>query len=72
MVEEKVRARCPRCGTVIHWERNAYRPFCSQQCKLIDLGKWIDEEYRLIGDDSPSRKEEERGLKRGDKSTLSS
>jgi len=53
-----VRARCPRCGTVIKWEGNDYRPFCSERCKLIDLGRWIDEEYRVIGEDSPSSKEE--------------
>lgn len=57
MVEEKVSARCPRCGNVIQWEGNAYRPFCSLKCKLIDLGKWIDEEYRLIGEDSPPKEE---------------
>lgn len=57
--EEKVRARCPRCGTIIHWKGNAYRPFCSLRCKLIDLGKWIDEEYRLQGEESPPNKEEE-------------
>lgn len=22
-------------------------PFCSKRCKLIDLGKWFDEDYRL-------------------------
>jgi len=66
MVEEKVRTRCPRCGTVIPWEGNTYRPFCSLKCKLIDLGKWIDEEYRLIGEDSPPRKEEAgEGRKKG-------
>ena len=24
-------------------------PFCSRRCKLIDLGKWLDEEYRIGG-----------------------
>jgi len=31
---------------------NAYRPFCSERCKLIDLGSWAAEEHR-IPDDSP-------------------
>ncbi|MBW2038850.1 MAG: DNA gyrase inhibitor YacG [Deltaproteobacteria bacterium] len=64
MVEEKVRARCPRCGKLVRWEGNPYRPFCSQRCKLIDLGKWIDEEYHLDGEESPSEEkggERERG-----------
>ncbi|GMV97424.1 MAG: DNA gyrase inhibitor YacG [Phycisphaerae bacterium] len=24
-----------------------YRPFCSKRCQLIDLGKWLNEEYRV-------------------------
>jgi endogenous inhibitor of DNA gyrase (YacG/DUF329 family) len=27
-----------------------YRPFCSERCKLIDLGKWADGEYRVPGE----------------------
>lgn len=26
---------------------NPYRPFCSQRCKLIDLGQWASENYRI-------------------------
>jgi len=26
---------------------NPYRPFCSQRCKLIDLGQWATENYRI-------------------------
>ncbi len=37
--------RCPRCGKETQLEGNPYRPFCSHRCKLIDLGKWIDQEY---------------------------
>ncbi|MBN1508798.1 MAG: DNA gyrase inhibitor YacG [Sedimentisphaerales bacterium] len=29
-------------------------PFCSERCKLIDLGAWLDAEYRI-----PSRPDEE-------------
>ena len=39
---------CPRCGTATPWsEANAYRPFCSERCKLIDLGEWATEKYRV-------------------------
>jgi endogenous inhibitor of DNA gyrase (YacG/DUF329 family) len=50
MAKEKVRTPCPRCGSLIRWEGNPYRPFCSQRCKLIDLGRWIDEQYRIDGE----------------------
>jgi len=39
---------CPHCGKRSPWDtRNAYRPFCCERCKLIDLGKWASEEYRV-------------------------
>ncbi len=36
------------------WEENPWRPFCSERCKLIDLGAWASEEYRI-----PGKKEED-------------
>ena len=41
--------KCPTCSKPVEWEGNPYRPFCSERCKLIDLGKWVDEEYRVPG-----------------------
>jgi len=41
---------CPTCGTAVKWTQgNAYRPFCSERCKLIDFGAWIDEEHKIAG-----------------------
>lgn len=35
---------CPICRTPVEWCReNRYRPFCSERCKLVDLGEWADE-----------------------------
>lgn len=39
--------KCPHCGKEIKDPKQPYRPFCSNRCKLIDLGKWISEEYRV-------------------------
>jgi endogenous inhibitor of DNA gyrase (YacG/DUF329 family) len=39
--------KCPICGKPIEWEGNPYRPFCSERCRIIDLGKWASEEYRV-------------------------
>ena len=41
--------KCPTCNKPVVWEGNSFRPFCSERCKLIDLGKWVDEEYRVPG-----------------------
>lgn len=39
---------CPRCGAQVKWSaENRYRPFCSERCKLIDLGDWAMERYRV-------------------------
>ncbi len=44
---------CPRCGTATPWsDANAYRPFCSKRCKLIDLGQWATEGYRIPQEES--------------------
>jgi hypothetical protein len=39
---------CPRCGARTEYSpANKWRPFCSERCRLIDLGKWAADEYRL-------------------------
>lgn len=38
---------CPICGKPTVWQDNPHRPFCSERCKLIDFGKWADEEYSV-------------------------
>lgn len=38
---------CPRCGHPSYWSGNPNRPFCSERCKLIDLGAWAAEDYRI-------------------------
>jgi endogenous inhibitor of DNA gyrase (YacG/DUF329 family) len=38
---------CSICGARAPWAGNPYRPFCSQICRLIDLGRWLDERYRI-------------------------
>jgi endogenous inhibitor of DNA gyrase (YacG/DUF329 family) len=45
---------CPICKNTTTWEENPWRPFCSERCKLIDLGKWVSEEYKI-----PIKSEEE-------------
>ncbi len=44
---------CPQCQKPTQWADNPYRPFCSERCKLIDLGAWASETYRVPADDSP-------------------
>jgi endogenous inhibitor of DNA gyrase (YacG/DUF329 family) len=32
----------------------AFAPFCSERCKLLDLGHWMDGDYRVPGERVPS------------------
>jgi uncharacterized protein len=41
--------RCPHCGASSRLDpHNAWRPFCSERCKLIDLGDWFEERHQVI------------------------
>ncbi len=40
--------KCPRCHKSVKFSPdNPYRPFCSERCKLIDLGQWAEEKYSI-------------------------
>jgi uncharacterized protein len=34
-------------------------PFCSQRCRQVDLGKWLGEEYRVVGGEASDEQEDE-------------
>lgn len=49
---------CPRCAAQVAWlPENRYRPFCSERCKLIDLGDWAMERYRVPEEDQEDKPE---------------
>ncbi len=40
--------KCPNCKKPTEYSAaNAFRPFCSERCRLIDLGNWADETYAI-------------------------
>src|SRR2546427_623049 len=45
--------KCPTCEKEIEYAGNSYRPFCSERCKLIDLGRWAGGEYRVPTTEHP-------------------
>ena len=48
-----MKVKCPTCEKDVVWQAEArYRPFCSERCKLIDLGDWAAENHR-IADKTP-------------------
>lgn len=48
---------CPNCKKKTTWEENPFKPFCSERCKLIDLGKWASGEYKIEAKDSDSEED---------------
>ena len=44
---------CPVCKAQTAWRDNPFRPFCSERCRVIDLGKWAAGEYCLAGETRP-------------------
>lgn len=51
----QMKARCPTCKKSFDWNKESpWRPFCSERCRLIDLGAWLDESHRISGDPDPS------------------
>lgn len=60
--------KCPTCrGAVPQRPENAAWPFCSDKCRLSDLGRWLDEDYCIAGEragdggggDPPAEEQEE-------------
>lgn len=52
---------CPTCKKNVEWsDQNPFRPFCSERCKLIDLGAWADGSYTINGDDPVDSDPEEK------------
>lgn len=47
-----VRLNCPTCQRPIAWsDEYPFRPFCSERCRLIDLGAWLSEQRAIPGNE---------------------
>ena len=43
--------KCPTCKRPVEWSaESVHRPFCSERCRLIDLGAWFGEQHRIPDD----------------------
>jgi endogenous inhibitor of DNA gyrase (YacG/DUF329 family) len=43
--------KCPTCGRPLELSpASPFRPFCSERCRLIDLGAWLSEERSIAGE----------------------
>jgi endogenous inhibitor of DNA gyrase (YacG/DUF329 family) len=44
---KKLEVTCPNCKKKFNFYDSEFRPFCSERCKLIDLGQWLTESYTV-------------------------
>lgn len=60
---------CPKCGKVIPSASSledgkkqinaAFFPFCSERCRMVDLGAWLDGNYHIVSEDQSSKDDRE-------------
>ena len=55
----KREVRCPTCQKLFIYGESKFRPFCSERCKMIDLGRWFKEEYTVAAVDQTPPDEEQ-------------
>lgn len=50
--------KCPSCQKQVEWsEKSKFRPFCSDRCRLIDLGEWASEKNIINDQDNVINKD---------------
>ena len=60
-----MQASCPICHKESQEEGDRYRPFCSERCKMIDLGHWAEGAYYMPGDEGVEEKGRSEGMTDG-------
>lgn len=57
---QEIKLNCPTCKKTVLWNNQfPHRPFCSDRCRLIDLGEWASENHRIAGDNLDINSEDE-------------
>ena len=49
-MNKKIDVKCPNCEKKFNYYSSEFRPFCSERCKMIDLGHWFEENYAVASD----------------------
>ena len=64
-MNSRSKVRCPNCRKEGDWFAGDYGPFCSRRCRLIDLGKWFNEEHNVSEPLQPEHLEADSGSPSG-------
>lgn len=46
---KKLKVKCPKCSLEFLYYSSESRPFCSERCKMVDMGQWFEEAYTIKG-----------------------
>ena len=50
-----MRVKCPTCQRESVWSTdNPWRPVCTERCRLVDLGQWLNEGHAIPGEPLPA------------------
>ncbi|MDP3010550.1 MAG: DNA gyrase inhibitor YacG [Methylococcales bacterium] len=50
-MSSQLTVKCPTCQRSVPWTaEQLFKPFCSERCRMIDLGEWVMEEKRIAGE----------------------
>ncbi len=61
--DKNMKHQCPVCHKTINGtnqeraDQAKFFPFCSQRCKLMDLGAWLDGKYKIISESQLQKQE---------------
>ena len=51
-MKKELKVNCPTCKDKFQYYSSKFRPFCSERCKMIDMGHWFEESYSIKGRDN--------------------
>jgi endogenous inhibitor of DNA gyrase (YacG/DUF329 family) len=52
MSKNTLNVKCPTCDKKFSYYESKFRPFCAERCKMVDMGKWLEESYTIAGRDN--------------------
>lgn len=53
-IQKPLEVNCPSCRKVVTWAPTSlFRPFCSERCRVLDLGAWASESYAIASEAPP-------------------
>lgn len=63
-MKKKLEVKCPSCSKKFNYYDGEFRPFCSERCKMVDLGQWFNESYTVATRDPLSEEDIEVVIKK--------